>query len=256
MAHDPKKYIRTAWITGGSTGIGAQTAKILADDGWQVAVTARSEESLEALAQTHPNIHAFPGDVTDPDKMEELVSLIEASIGDVKLVLLNAATYKPDTLEDFNLENFSTHFNVNVIGVANALMPVLRRFKDRNTGHVAITASVAGYHGLPRSMSYGPTKAALINFAESLAIEVKETNIKVQVINPGFVKTPLTDQNTFAMPMIMEPEKAAQKLVKGLYSDKFEITFPWLFCFLTRRVSALPYWLSLPLLKMVKEHKK
>lgn len=253
MTYNVKKYTRTAWITGGSTGIGAETAKILAKDGWKVAVTARSVDDLKALAKEHPNIEAFPGDVTQPEKMEELISLIESSLGEIKMAVLNAGTYKADTLENFNIDTFKKHFDINVFGVANCVAPLLRRFKKRNEGHIAITASVAGYHGLPRSLSYGPTKAALINFAESLYIEAKNTKIKVQVICPGFVKTPLTAQNDFDMPMVMEAKDAAEKLVRGLYSNRFEITFPWFFCFVARRLAALPQKLSLAIFSSFKK---
>lgn len=257
MTYDSKKYQRVAWITGGSTGIGANTALRLAKDGWLVAITARSQDKLDETASQHENIHAYAGDVSKVTKIEELISKIESDLGDIKMAVLNAAVYSGDTLTDFSAKTFKKHIDVNVVGVANCVEPLLKRFQDRgNEGHIAITASVAGYHGLPRSISYGPSKAALINMAESLRIEAKGTKIKIQVICPGFVKTPLTSKNEFPMPMLMEPEDAAEKLVQGLYSNKFEITFPWLFCFLTRRVSALPYWLSIPLLKLAKDHKK
>ena len=254
--YDPKKYTRVAWITGGSTGIGAETALRLAQDGWVVAISARSEDKLVETAKRHSNIHVFPLDVTKIKSVTETIDKIEDQFGDIKMAILNAGTYVPDTLEDFNIKNFKKHFDINVIGVANCVEPLLKKFKERDQGHLAITASIAGYHGLPRSLSYGPTKAALINFTESLKIETKGTNIKVQLICPGFVKTPLTDQNEFSMPMLMETDKAAEKLVQGLYSNKFEITFPWVFCFFVRRMSALPYWLSIPMMKLAKAAKK
>ena len=124
--------------------------------------------------------------------------------------------------------------------MSNGIAPVLEKFKQRGAGHFVITASVAGYQGLPRSLSYGATKAALINFAESLWLECKGHGIKVQVVCPGFVKTPMTKQNKFPMPMIMELEQAAQTLVKGMKSNQFEINFPWAFAWILKVGAILP----------------
>jgi short-subunit dehydrogenase len=233
---------RIAWITGASTGIGAAAAQKLAAEGWIVAVTARSAGKLDILCDKDPKfLKSYPGDITKPKEIAAVIDSIETELGPIQLALLNAGTYTPDTAEDFTAQNFKKHVEVNLIGTANCLEPILKRFLDRGAGHIALTASVAGYRGLPKSLSYGATKAALNNLAEALAIELHGTDIKVQVINPGFVKTPLTDQNDFDMPMIMEVDKAADKLVQGLKSSWFEITFPWMFCRLVKLTQALPY---------------
>lgn len=224
---------KIAWVTGASTGIGAETALCLARAGWRVAVTARSAEKLEALAKTS-GITAFPGDITDAAGMAACVTAIEKEIGPIDLALLNAGTYYPDTLENFSIDQFKKQYEVNVFGTVNCLGPVLEKFKSRNKGHLAIVASIAGYRGLPRSISYGSSKAALINMTEALAAECAGTGIKVQIINPGFIKTPLTDKNDFYMPMLMDADKAAAALVRGLNSDRLEIIFPVSFALITK----------------------
>lgn len=239
---------KVAWITGASTGIGAETAKILAREGWTVAITARSEDKLKALEQEVDGIKAYSCDVTNEQDMAQLVEKIEAECGPIDMAFMNAGMFNPDTYETYTAENFKNHFEVNVFGAANGIAPVLQNFKQRGRGHFVMTASVAGYQGLPRSMSYGPTKSALINFAESLWLECKEHGIKVQVVCPGFVKTPMTAQNKFPMPMIMELEEAAEKLVKGMKSNQFEINFPWAFAWILKIGAILPRRVKLNLI--------
>ena len=232
---------KIAWITGASTGIGAATAKRLAAEGWQVMATARSKDKLETLAaESNGTIHAWPCDVTDPQGVNKTVKEIEDSYGPVDLAILNAGTYVPETAQSFTAENFDAHMKLNVSGVAYCLEAVLPAMLRRDAGQIAFVASVAGYRGLPRAMSYSPSKAAVIRLAESLAIECIGTGIKVQVVNPGFIKTPLTDKNDFYMPMLMDVDVAAGKLVKGLKSRKFEIIFPWAFAKFLKLIGLLP----------------
>lgn len=239
---------KTIWLTGASAGIGKALALKLAGQGAQVYVTARDADALNAMAQANPNIIAMPGDVTDHDRMHAIASNIE----NLDCVILNAGYYKPDAVEAFNYAEFEKHVTINLLGVGACLDAVLPQFLKRNHGHIAITASVAGFHGLPKSLSYGPTKAALINMAEALCVETQNTDIKVQVINPGFVKTRLTDQNEFEMPFLMTVEDAAGAIVKGLQKNTFEITFPWVFSRILRSIAALPYRLSIPLIAKLK----
>ncbi len=241
----PKKQ-KIAWITGASSGIGAATALRLIKDGWIVAATARSEDKIEVLVH-HVEIFGgggrivnYPGDITDAQAMNDIVERIEREIGPIDLAILNAGVYLPDTIEDFSAAHLKEQYEVNVFGTANCLEPVLKKFKSRNKGHLAVVASVAGYRGLPRSLSYGSSKAALINLMEAIAVEAHGTDIKVQVINPGFVKTPLTDRNKFYMPMLMDVDQAADDLVRGLNGGFFEIAFPWVFSLATKLVGLLP----------------
>ncbi|MEM7650767.1 MAG: SDR family NAD(P)-dependent oxidoreductase [Pseudomonadota bacterium] len=238
------KTQKNVWITGASSGIGAETALQMAAKGWHILVSARSEDKLIDLAKKSESmkgkITPAPCDVTDPEAITKTFETLEKDHGPIDMVLLNAGTYYPDTSEDFTAESFRKTFDINVNGVANCLEPVLKTFIKRKKGHIAIVASVAGFRGLPKSLSYGPTKAALINLAEALYMECKPHGVKVQVVNPGFVRTPLTDKNDFEMPMLMEVEDAAEVLIKGLESNQFEIVFPWLFVYLTKFVGLLP----------------
>lgn len=237
---------KIAWITGASSGIGAALALKLIKKGWIVAATARSADKMEVLVHHveifggEGKIVSYPGDVTDKAAMATIVERIEQECGPIDLAVLNAGSYMPDTVDTFSAAHIREQYEVNVFGTANCLEAVLPRFRDRNSGHLAIVASVAGYRGLPRSISYGSSKAALINMAESLAIELRGTGIKVQVVCPGFVKTPMTDKNDFYMPMLMDVDKAAEEFVYGLHGGFFEISFPWVFAFVTKLVGLLP----------------
>jgi short-subunit dehydrogenase len=237
--------IKKIWIIGASTGIGEALAKALADEGKHVIVSARSEDKLKTVAGTSDNITAVTVDVTDPKSISKAMK----SIKNLDSVIQCAGWFSAEKAKDFDADLFKKHFDINVQGTANILDPVLKRFKKSGKGHIGIVSSVAGYHGLPKSLSYGPTKAALINLCEALAIDFYDTDIKIQVINPGFVKTPLTDQNDFEMPMIITPEEAAKSIIKGLKRGSFEITFPKIFSYILKTVAKLPYALSIPLIK-------
>lgn len=233
-----------AWITGASTGIGREVALRLARAGWVVAITARRQELLAELAAT-PDLQGklipFAGDVTDAPGMTALVGQIEATCGPIQLAILNAGTYSFETIEKLDVAGFRAITETNLMGVVHGLVPVLERMRSRKSGHVVIVSSVAGYGGLPGSLAYGASKAALINLAESLAMEAKPYGIKVQIINPGFVATPLTAQNKFPMPFLINVEKAGEHILRGLASSRFAIAFPWLMVALLKTLGCLPY---------------
>ena len=240
---------KVAWITGGSSGIGAATAQRLAKEGWVVAVTGTAPGKIEVLCDKDPKfLKSYPGDVTKPKIMAELVETIEQDLGPIQLALLNAGILAEDGAENFTAATLKKQFDVNVLGVGNCLEPILKKFRDRRYGHIAITASVAGYRGVKGMMSYSATKAALINLAEGLAIETEGSGIKVQVICPGMINTPMTKDLGFPKKFVMEPEAAAEKLVAGLKSRVFEIIFPWHFCLAMKLPALLPHrlyiWLA------------
>jgi short-subunit dehydrogenase len=216
-----------------------------------VIATARSLDKLQDLSdqsKTLPGeIIAIQGDVTDLGAMKNIVHEIEQKYGGLDMAILNAGTYIADPITEFTAENFKNQVDLNLSGTANCLEAILPSMIKRGAGHIALVASVAGYRGLPRSLSYGPTKAALINMAEALAIEGRDHNIKVQVINPGFVKTPLTDKNKFPMPFLISADEAAEHIAKGLQSRRFEITFPFVFAALLKIIGLLPADLYIPL---------
>jgi NAD(P)-dependent dehydrogenase (short-subunit alcohol dehydrogenase family) len=232
---------RVVWVTGASTGIGAEIAKQLADGGCLVATSARKVAVLSANAQYNANLRPYPLDVTDASAVAVTFATIEKDLGQIDLVIAGAGTYAPLKLDDFKPEAFQSTYQVNYLGVINVLAAVLPTFRARKTGHLSWIASVAGYIGLPKAASYGPTKAALINLAECLAPELAAEGITTSIINPGFVKTPLTAQNDFDMPFLMGVEEASRLTIKGLVAKKFEVAYPWKFVRILKSLRLLPY---------------
>ncbi len=233
------------WITGASSGIGRALALRLARDGRTVIASARSADALAVLARENGNIKAWPLDVTDAAACEEAVAGIEAAHGAIALAVLNAGTHKSTPAADFRAADIRALVDINLMGTVNALAPLLARRAQQ----IAVVASVAGYSGLPTAAGYGATKAALINMCEALKPECDALGIKLQLVNPGFVKTPLTDKNDFPMPFIMEVDDAVDAMVRGLASDRFEIVFPKRFALILKFLRLLPYGLYFPLIR-------
>lgn len=237
MAGKPLPW-KTAWVTGASTGIGAEIARQLAAAGVKVAASARSRDKLDALGD---GIFAVPLDVTDAAACREALSLIEAQLGPVDLAVLGAGTYTPVAVDNLDPALFARMMDTNYMGVVNCVAALAPRMVARGRGQLSWIASVAGYIGLPKSAAYGPTKAALINLAESLHPELKRKGVSVSVVNPGFVATPLTEQNDFPMPFLMAPDDAARRTIEGLAAGRFEVAYPTRFVAILKAVRLLPY---------------
>ncbi len=239
-----------AWITGASTGIGRQLALDLAGKGYTVAATARGQDKLASLAAEAKGgrIVPFPADVTDRAGMAKVVDDIERELGPVVLAIFNAGNYFPVKGKEPDPEKFEKTFQINVFGVMNGLSPVLARMRGRGRGHIALTASVSGYGGLPMASAYGASKAALNNMAAALKFDLDQINVRIQIINPGFVETPLTDKNDFAMPALVPVAEASRRIVEGLAKGGFEITFPRRLSWVLKVVSKLPAPLYFPLI--------
>lgn len=229
---------KTAWITGASTGIGRDIALQLAAEGVKVAASARSPEKLKELG---PGILAIPLDVTDASTCRDAAERIERELGPIDLAVLGAGTYTPVAIDDLDPQRFAHMMNTNYMGVVNCVAALAPRMIERRSGHLSWIASVAGYVGLPKAAAYGPTKAALINLAESLHPEMKLKGVLVSVINPGFVETPLTAQNDFEMPFLMKSEDAARRTIEGLASGRFEVAYPRRFVAILKLLRLLPY---------------
>lgn len=241
---------RLAWITGGGTGIGRALALSLAADGWQVVVSGRREAPLAATAAAGDGrVHAWPLDVADLSAVRAAVPAIEARHGPIALAVLNAGMYAGVKLDGFKAETFAEHMRVNYQGVVNCMDPLIPLMRSRGRGHLVLVASVAGYRGLPLASAYGPTKAALINLAESLKYMLERAGIRISVCNPGFVDTPLTENNKFPMPFLMEVNDAALALKRGIYQGSFEIAFPTRFVLLLKFFRCLPYAIYFPLIR-------
>lgn len=249
-----------AWITGASTGIGRSLALELARKGYTVAITARDGEELAAVATEAKalsgRIIPFPCDVTDETGMERTVSAIEKEAGPIVLAILNAGASLPTRGERLEVTNLVRTFQVNLFGVVYGLVPVVDRMRGRGHGQIAITGSVTAYFGLPSAAAYGATKAALNNMAEGLRFDFEKMNIRIQVMNPGFVETPLTSKNNFPMPALMKPKDAARAYVAGLERGGFETTFPRRFTWLLKALRLLPQPLLFATLNNVSGWKK
>ena len=230
---------RVAWVTGASSGIGRAVAEQLADAGVMVAVSARSEDALAALA-AHKNITAFPLDITDDGAVSRTVGDIEERIGPIDLALFCAATWSVMDVEELDAASIQRGMNVNFNGTVATLVPVAHRMMQRRRGRIAIVASVAGYRGLPRSAAYAPTKAALISLAECLQPDLKRHNVQVSIINPGFVDTPMTKDNDFPMPFLMQVDEAAERIMRGLRRGHYEIAFPWQLVMILKTLRIMP----------------
>lgn len=231
-----------AWVTGASSGIGEALALRLARDGRRVIASARNAAALDDLARrADGRIAPAPLDVTDAAACAGRIEEIETTQGQIELAVLNAGTHRPMSADDFTVETMRALVEINLMGVANCLAPLLARMRARRRGHIAVVASVAGYGGLPTAAAYGATKAALINMTEALKPDCDRLGIKLQLVNPGFVKTPLTDRNEFPMPFLMPVDAAVDALVSGLASERFEIVFPRRFAVLLKALNALPY---------------
>lgn len=238
-----------AWIIGGGSGIGAAVARLLAKRGWSVAISGRRQDRLDAVAQGHPTISAYPLDVTDGDAINETVHRIAAALGRIDLFIFGAAAWQPMDVGDYDYEKFTRIVDTNYLGVIRLANPVIAQMARQGGGQFAVIASVAGYFGLPRSAAYSSTKAGLINLLETMRTELAPRNIVVRMIAPGFVKSELTDKNDFPMPFLMETEEAAERIVDGLMqSDRFEIAFPKRMIWLMKTIRWLPYpaffWLT------------
>ncbi len=251
MSDSPHSAPRIAWITGASSGIGRALAMRLAADGWRVVASARDRHALESLATAAPNVVPWPLDVSHADAVAAAVTAIEQQVGPLSLAVLNAGTHRPTPAASFRAAEVRALVEVNLMGVVQCLEPTLAAMRTRRAGHIAIVASVAGYRGLPTAAGYGATKAALINLCEALKPECETLGVKLQLVCPGFVETPLTAHNTFPMPFLIPVERAVDRLVAGLAGNAFEITFPRRFALILKLMQMLPYRLYFPLIRRV-----
>jgi len=230
------------WITGASTGIGKALAIKFANEGWTVAISARRENLLLDLCKVNSNIHSFPLDVSNLEDAKITFKNIIKKLDDIDLCIFATGIYDSNTEKEINIEKMQEVMKINFFGTANCVKAVEKNFKDKKKGHISIVSSVAGYGGLPNSSGYGPSKAALINLTESLYFDFKKNNVRVSLISPGFIKTPMTDKNKFKMPFIKSAEYAANKIYKGLIkSNAFEITFPKELTLIMKVFKILPY---------------
>jgi len=232
------------WLVGASSGIGRATAARLHALGAKVTVSARGAAALDSFVAEHPGARALALDVTDAAALHTGATRLLAEDGRIDMALYCAGHYHAMQATSFDLADAVRHQQVNYVGALNlldAVLPtLLRQAAAGQSAHLSLVASVAGYRGLPNALAYGPTKAALINLAEVLYLDLHARGVGVSLINPGFVETPLTAQNSFHMPALMQPEDAAQAMVDGWQQGKFEIHFPKRFTRLLKAMRPLP----------------
>ncbi len=229
------------WIIGSSSGIGAELAKSLSNQGAIIILSARDENKLNNIKASLAGVghRVYNLDVVDLEKVKSVLQKILDDLGGIDSVIFMAGTYRPK-YDDNEIVLMKQVVDVNLMGAINVIYSVLPIFKKQNMGQIVLCASVAGFRGLPNGQPYCATKAALISLAESLYVENKKFNIDIRLINPGFVKTRLTDQNNFNMPFLISPEEAANSIVSGLRSNKFEISFPKFFVYIMKILRMLP----------------
>jgi len=232
---------RWVWVVGASTGIGRAVASALHGQGARVVVSARDAKALDEFVYLHPGSVALPLDVTDGDAMQLATQRVWVDAqGAPDLVLYCAGHYRAMRATELDLAEMLRHLDVNYVGALRFLDAVLPKLTVAGRGHVSLVGSVAGYRGLPMSLAYGPTKAALNNLAESLYLDLQPLGVGVSIVNPGFVDTPLTAQNAFKMPAMITPEEAAHHMLQGWAKGRFEMNFPRRFTAWMRLLRCLP----------------
>jgi short-subunit dehydrogenase len=248
---------KTIWITGGSTGIGKALAIKFASKGWNVAVSARREELLNELSDQYENISAFPLDVTNKQKCAEVFDQIKKKYEDIDICFFSTGTWNPKKEKEIDVEQIEEVFKINFFGTVNTIKAVEQYFRDRKKGTITIVSSIAGYRGLPNSTGYGPSKSALNNLAESLYFDFKRFGVRVCLVSPGFIKTPMTDKNDFKMPFIKTTDYAANKIYDGLINKNvFEIHFPKSLTIILKILSFLPSKLYFSLVSQMTKYQK
>ena len=232
---------KVIWITGASSGIGKALSIKFAQEGWIVAASARREGLLQELTKIDQNIHSFPLDVTNPEQCKKVFEDIKNKFNNIEISIFGTGIHDPNSEKRFNLEKIREIMEVNYFGTMNSINSVYDYYNDKKSGQISIISSVAGYRGLPAAGAYCASKSALTSFTESLRFEMMRKNVRVSLVSPGFIKTPMTDQNDFPMPMIKTPEFAADEIYKGLVIKKsFEIHFPKAFTYFLKFLQMLP----------------
>tara|TARA_B100001029_G_scaffold55540_1_gene44776 strand:+ start:845 stop:1597 length:753 start_codon:yes stop_codon:yes gene_type:complete len=249
--------MKKIWITGASSGIGKALALKFAKEGWQVAISARRESLLNEICELNQNISSFPLDVTNKEKCKEVFSDILNKFQNIDICFFSTGTWNPNKEKDIDIDQIEKTIKVNFFGTLNCIKSVEDYFKKKKEGHISIVSSIAGYRGLPNSTGYGPSKAALNNLAESLYFDFGRHNVRVSLVSPGFIKTPMTDKNEFKMPFLKTSEFAAEKIYNGLVNgSSFEIDFPKELTLILKLLKILPNRLYLYLIKKLTKLQK
>lgn len=234
---------KLVWITGASSGLGAALAKTCVADGHRVVISARSRDKLAALRAelgAPEKVYICPMDVTVHTELVSGIDQIISQYGLPDLTILNAGTYTPMGFNDFSADKMRELFELNVFAIAEAIELLIPRLGARGEGTVAVVGSVAGDIGLPYAGAYAASKSALMRLCESLRPEFERAGLQLSIVNPGFIKTPLTAKNDFPMPFMISAERAAKITMAALERGRFEIRYPFLMSIAMRVLTALP----------------
>ena len=240
---------RRVWLLGASSGIGAALGKLLLARGARVALSARSRSRLDKVAEDAGEALLLPCDASAETSLQDAWNKLLAAWDGVDVAIYLAGDYVPMRAWELDTTRARRMIEVNFVGAVSFAACVVPQLLRQGHGQIGLVASVAGYRGLPKSLIYGATKAALINFAEALYLDLAPKGIGVRLINPGFVATPLTAQNDFAMPALLTPEAAAEATLAGFAGRSFEIDSPQRFTRVMKLLAHLPYWLYFPLVR-------
>ncbi|MFK7754217.1 MAG: SDR family NAD(P)-dependent oxidoreductase [Sedimentitalea sp.] len=228
------------WLIGASEGLGAALAEVMSRSGVHVVLSARSQDKLEALAERLPGKTTVQVmDVSD----DASVAAAAAAVGEVDGVVYLAGVYWPMPATSWEATGATAMADVNFTGLVRSLGAIVPAMVARDAGHIVITGSLSGFRGLPGAIGYGASKAATMVLAESMYADLRKTNVAVQLINPGFIRTRLTEKNDFNMPFIMEPDAAARAMFEHMTTDRFKTSFPRGFSVLFRLSQFLPDWM-------------
>ena len=249
--------LKKVWITGASSGIGKELSIKFANEGWQVAASARRENLLKDLHNSYANIHPFPLDVNDENSAKKVFQNIIEKFQSVDIAVFCTGIHDPDSEKKLSIEKIREIMETNFFGTLNCIMAVNKYFREKRSGHISIVSSVAGYRGLPAAAGYCSSKAALSSLAESLYFDFKRYNVRVSLVSPGFIKTPMTDKNQFKMPFLKTAEYAADKIYKGLINgSSFEIDFPKELTLILKFLKLLPDSLYFKIIKKLTKYQK
>ncbi len=240
---------RRVWVIGASSGIGAALAQALLGRGARVTVSARREDALRDVVAGHPGARVAAFDLTDLSAFTRARDELCAAWGGIDLVVFSAGAYAAMRAWELDAARIGRLIDINLTAPMAATAALMPQFLQQGSGALAFVASVAGYRGLPKAAAYGPTKAALINFAETLHLDLAPRGISVFLVNPGFVETPMTADNDFRMPALISPQQAAEEIIAGFARGSFEIHFPRRFTRWLKLLRLLPYRLYFALVR-------
>lgn len=233
-------HAKTYWLVGASEGLGRALAHQLAQEGAELVLSSRNVERLETLAAELPKAQAVAMDVTNSESVRQATKAVQS----IDAVIYNAGAYEPMRASEWDTEQALNMCDVNYLGALRVIGEILPCFIERGSGDITLIGSLAGYRGLPAAVGYGASKAALASLAETMRYDLKGTGITVRLVNPGFIRTRLTEKNNFKMPMLMSPERAANQVLRAMRSRRFRTDFPAPFSWAIRGLQFLPDMLA------------